>query len=208
MFIRLVFTRTISVRRKGSQSACSSEQNHAHRAQMPRPLLSQNIDASVPDSLLSLANQVLTMATQIGLVLFFAPWVALAMPPLLFIYHRIYQRMRVSARDARRIAQMAHTPVFEYFADALSGRETINAFDVSHRVCAEEARRVANMSRAVVMTEAVQKWAQALSVQCGTLLYFVCGLVCVILHHFSMLETSKLGLVLLYAASLQRWAEV
>jgi len=144
------------------------------------------------------------MATQLGLVLYLAPWVALALPPLLVAYARIYHRMRAAARDSRRIASMAHTPVFEHYADALSGRETIAAYSAHERFCVQNAARVSSLSRAGVMTEAVQKWAQALATQAGCVLYFVAGLVCVLLHAYASLTTSQLGLVLLYAGTLQR----
>jgi hypothetical protein len=48
------------------------------------------------------------MLTQLALVLYFAPWAALGLPPLLCVYALVYQRMRAAARDARRIALMAH----------------------------------------------------------------------------------------------------
>jgi len=164
----------------------------------------QLIDSSVPDSLLSLATQLLTMLTQVALVLYFAPWVALGLPPLLCAYYAVYQRMRAAARDARRIASAAHTPVFSHYADAIAGSETIRAFDASERFCDENVRRVANLSRAKVMTEAVQKWAQTLSVQAGTILYLLSGIACVILHACGLLTTAQMGLVLLYAGTLQR----
>ena len=75
-----------------------------------------------------LPHQVLEMLTQLALVLYFAPWAALGLPPLLCVYALVYQRMRAAARDARRIALMAHSPVFAHYADALSGRQTIRAF--------------------------------------------------------------------------------
>ena len=43
----------------------------------------QNIDATVPDALLALATRVLTFCTQLGLVLYLVPYIALALPPLL-----------------------------------------------------------------------------------------------------------------------------
>ena len=55
-----------------------------------------------------LPHQVLEMLTQLALVLYFAPWAALGLPPLLCVYTLVYQRMRAAARDARRIALMAH----------------------------------------------------------------------------------------------------
>ena len=61
--------------------------------------------------------------------------------------------------------------VFAHYSDALAGRETIRAFRAAGRFCDANARRVGAMARAKIMTEAVQKWAQALSVQAGTVLY-------------------------------------
>jgi ATP-binding cassette subfamily C (CFTR/MRP) protein 1 len=164
----------------------------------------QNVDMTVPDSLLSLAEQVLQMCTQIGLVLYFAPWVALAILPLVAVYTQIYRRVRFAARDARRLSARLHSPVFSHFVDVLSGRETIAAFGAEEDFCEANALHVSAMSRASIAVEGILKWAQALSVQSGSLLYFVCAVVCVLLHSSGALNTSELGLVLLYANNLQR----
>jgi len=58
----------------------------------------QNIDSSVPDSLLSVSTQTLTMVTQIGLVLYLAPYIALAIPLLFLGYYVVYSRVRPAAR--------------------------------------------------------------------------------------------------------------
>ena len=52
--------------------------------------------------------------------------------------------------------------------------------------------------------EAVLKWAQALTTQTGCILYLSCGVVCVVLNASGRISTGQLGLVLLYAAQLQR----
>ena len=163
-----------------------------------------NVDSRVPDSLTSLGTQLLTMATQLGLVLRFAPWVALATPLLGLAYYRIYQRMRAAARDARRINAGLHSPVFAHFSDVLAGRETIASYGAEARMCAANEAHVAAMSRSAIMSQAVQKWAQALTVQTGSLLYLAAGIVCVVLQARGQLSTSSLGLVLLYAGALQR----
>jgi hypothetical protein len=82
----------------------------------------------VPSSLQDLATGVLGWFTQLGLVLYFAPWVALALPPLILAYLAIYARVRAAMRDAKRLAAISHTPVFAHFSDALAGRETIAAY--------------------------------------------------------------------------------
>ena len=144
------------------------------------------------------------MVIQLTLVLLFAPWVALATPLLGLAYYRIYQRMRAAARDARRIGAMLHSPVFSQYADVLAGRETIASFGAEARMCAANERLVHAMSRASIMSQAVQKWAQALTVQTGCVLYLAAGVVCVLLQWRGLVSTSVLGLVLLYAGSLQR----
>ena len=58
------------------------------------------------------------------------------------------------------------------------------------------------MARAKIMTEAVLKWGQTLSVQAGTVLYTLSGVTCVLLHAAGRLSLADLGLVLLYAGSL------
>jgi len=163
-----------------------------------------NVDSRVPDSLTSLGTQLLTMVTQLGLVLRFAPWVAMAMPFLGLAYYRIYKRMRAAARDARRINAALHSPVFAHFSDVLAGRETIASYGAEARMCQQNEAHVAAMSRSAIMSQAVQKWAQALTVQTGSVLYLAAGVVCVVLQARGQLSTSTLGLVLLYAGSLQR----
>ena len=164
----------------------------------------QNIDATVPDALLALATRVLTFCTQLGLVLYLVPYIALALPPLLFMYSIIYSRLRVAARDARRVSAKMHSPVFAHFADALAGRATIAAYGAEERFCAANAAHVANMSRAIIAVEAVLKWGQTLSVQSGCVFYFLAAVSCVLLQTYGQLSTSQLGLVLLYASNLQR----
>lgn len=153
----------------------------------------QNVDSAVPDSLVTLATQALTMLTQLGLVIFFAPWVALALPFLVWAYFRVYQRVRPSARDTRRIGAVAHSPVFSHFRDAMAGRETIAAFGAEQRFSAINERLVEDLSRASVGNEAVQKWAQSITTQSGSVMYCICGVICVLLQQTGQMNVSELG---------------
>ena len=63
------------------------------------------------------------------------------------------------------------------------------------------------MAAANYTREAAQKWAQALTTQTGCVLYLASGIVCVLLATHrpkSLMTSSQMGLVLLYAAQLQR----
>mmetsp|Transcript_49540 Transcript_49540/g.115997 ORF Transcript_49540/g.115997 Transcript_49540/m.115997 type:complete len:822 (-) Transcript_49540:12-2477(-) len=166
----------------------------------------QNIDTYVPNALSDMLGKLLQMGTQLGLVLAFAPWVAAALPLLLPVYVCIFRRVRPASRDSRRLESAAHSPVYAHFGDALAGRETIFAFGAEARFCAQNAALVGDMSRANLGNEAVNKWAQALTTQTGCFLYAACGICCVLLARSGKLSSSQLGLVLLYASSLQRAA--
>jgi hypothetical protein len=88
-------------------------------------------------------------------------------------YSAIYQRVRIAARDTRRIEAAAHTPVYTFFGDVLRGRETIAAFGSEHKrlFAAANERLVRDLATAQVGNQAVGKWAQALTVQNGALMY-------------------------------------
>lgn len=122
------------------------------------------------------------------------------------MYAAIFRRVRPASRDSRRLESAAHSPVYAHFGDALAGKETIAAYAAEARFCERNAQLVADMSRAKVGNEAVNKWAQALTTQTGCLLYACCGLACVLLGASGHLSSSQLGLVLLYASNLQRAA--
>ena len=163
-----------------------------------------NVDNFVPNSLLDVTTKTLNIFSQVALVLLFAPWVALVLPILLPLYYAIFTRVRCAARDTRRIESVAHSPCYTLFGDMLSGRSTIASFRAESRFERLNLQLVVEMATAKYGNEAVCKWAQALTTQTGCALYCAVGIVCVALNHFDLLSASHLGLVMLYASTLQR----
>jgi ABC-type multidrug transport system fused ATPase/permease subunit len=158
----------------------------------------------VPNALSDLADKLLQMGTQLGLVLAFAPWAALTLPLVVPAYAAIFAAVRPASRASRRLESAAHAPVYAHFGDALAGRETIGAYGAEAAFCAANAELVGAMSACKVGNEAVNKWAQTLTTQTGCALYAAVGAACVVLCARGALSAAELGLVLLYAASLQR----
>ncbi|KAH8093399.1 ATPase [Aureococcus anophagefferens] len=163
-----------------------------------------NVDVDVPTVFLDQLTRTLTVASQLGLVLYFAPWVALMLPLALVPYGFIFSTVRVAARDTRRLEAAAHGPCYAHFNDALRGRETVAAFGALDRFCDANARLVEAMATGKYANDACSKWSQALTTMNGCVLYLAAGLCAVLLVRRGDVSTGQLGLVLLYAASLQR----
>jgi ABC-type multidrug transport system fused ATPase/permease subunit len=158
----------------------------------------------VPNAVLDQCTKTLTMITMVSLVCIFAPWCLFIFPCLIKPYLYIFTRCRTASRDARRLEARAHSPVYTHFSDALSGRSTILAFGAQDRFKKKNLALTSSMAAANYTREAAQKWAQALTTQTGCILYFAAGVICVVLNSRGAMTSSNMGLVLLYAAQLQR----
>jgi len=163
-----------------------------------------NIDNYVPNTLLDQISKTLNLVTHIGLVFLFAPYVVLVLPLVFLPYFLIFGTVRCAARDTRRLEAMAHSPVYTRFTDILGGRFTIKSFGVETLFQRSSNTLIESMALGKYSNEAVSKWAQTLTTQNGCLLYLACGVVAVYMSNTGKMTTGQLGLVLLYAANLQR----
>ncbi|KAJ3063303.1 hypothetical protein HDU98_000877 [Podochytrium sp. JEL0797] len=163
-----------------------------------------SIDSSVPQTMLDQIGKTFSILGQFFLILFFTPFVMLILPVVIAFYTFIINTFRIAARDTRRIESVARSPVYDLFSDILNGLETIQCFGAQGRFEAWNVGLVRGMSAAKVGNEAVNKWAQALTVQVSCLFYFCAGGVGVGLLYGGVVSMSTFGLVLLNAAILQR----
>lgn len=164
----------------------------------------QNVDSNVPDQVSRQVTSSLSIISQLSLILVEAPWVLVTVPMLIVPYYAIFIRMRIPNRDSRRIESVARSPVYAHFSDTLVGRDTVRAFGAESRFQAENLKHIETMATACYGNNAVAKWAQILTTQWGCALYFGCGIACVVLAQDGKMPAGTMGLVLLYAAQLQR----
>eukprot|EP00931_Biecheleriopsis_adriatica_P049874 TRINITY_DN28859_c0_g1_i1.p1 TRINITY_DN28859_c0_g1~~TRINITY_DN28859_c0_g1_i1.p1 ORF type:complete len:1375 (+),score=210.90 TRINITY_DN28859_c0_g1_i1:32-4156(+) len=164
----------------------------------------QNIDNFVPNTVSDQITRSLNIVSQLSLIYIEAPWVLCTLPVMVVPYVIIYKRMRVPNRDSRRLESIAHSPVYTHFGDTLNGRETVRAFGAEARFEVENLKHVGFMAAGLYGNNAVQKWAQALTTQWGCMLYLTCAFTCVGLTRSGTMSAGHMGLVLLYAGSLQR----
>lgn len=163
-----------------------------------------SIDGSVPYSVLDQVSKTFSIVAQFMLIVVYAPLVFLVLPVMVIIYVGIFRTVRIAARDTRRIQSVARSPVYEFFSDVIDGRDTIQCTGAEDRFERGNHDRVEKMAQGTFGNEAVMKWAQALTTQSSCMLYFAAGVVSVILISQNKMSLGAFGLVLMYAASLQR----
>jgi len=162
------------------------------------------VDLEVPRSVVNQVTKTISMLSQIGIILLFAPWVIFSMPLIMIPYVFIFNTVRCAARDTRRLEAMAHSPVFTQFSDVLRGKLTIRAFAVESLFEAWNRDLIRFMAQGKYSNEAVSKWAQILTTQNACVLYMMCGLICVLLVTSGNMTVGQFGLVMLYSSALQR----
>ncbi|KAJ3392361.1 hypothetical protein HDU84_004325 [Entophlyctis sp. JEL0112] len=179
--------------------------NHSSGLLMNRFLQDlSNVDTAVPSTMLDQMGKTFSITSQFLLVIILTPSVMLVLPFIIFFYVYVISTFRTAARDTRRVESVARSPVYDLLSDTLSGLVTIQTFGANARFESWNTALVGTLTAAKVANEAVNKWAQALTVQSSCLLYCCAGIVGLVLVYRGEIGISVFGLVLLNAAVLQR----
>jgi len=140
----------------------------------------RSIDEGLPDNGYGQLKRTVVALFQVAIIAVYAKMVLVVLPLLFLVYRFILNQVRGPSRDVKRIEAASNGPVYTAFIDALKGRRTIRAFGKEKQFCAMHAAKARRMATARVASEAIGKWAQALAVQTGCVLYFACGVVGVV----------------------------
>ncbi|KAI8618614.1 P-loop containing nucleoside triphosphate hydrolase protein [Chytriomyces sp. MP71] len=163
-----------------------------------------SIDSSVPHTLMETISRTFSIAAQFMFIVFITPFVLVIAPFVIVFYIFVATTFRTAARDTRRLESASRSPVYDLFGDVLNGLESVQCFGAQGRFESWNLRLVERMSSCKVGNEAVNKWAQALIVQSSCVFYFFSGFIGVSLLYQGVISVSSFGLVLMYAANLQR----
>ncbi len=160
----------------------------------------QNVDNCVPSVIIQQIQNTLNMSTQFILIFVYCWMVFFLLPFLVVPYTVIFKKIRSPARDTRRIESIAHSPVYAEYVDCLKGIDTIRAMEKESAFVQSNLDKVTQMAKGRYWSEAVQKWAQALTTLLGCGLYAVGGLTgCWFFYKQSnMISSADFGLVLMY----------
>lgn len=141
----------------------------------------------------------LTLSQIIGIMILciiYLPWFAIAVGPLLFIYHCISSYYRSTAREVKRLDSINRSHVFSHMQESLTGVFNIAAYGNKETFVKKMEWAIDNMNAAYFLTIANQRWLAFRVDLVGFSLCFVIAMLSVT-GQFSI-SPSAAGLVLSY----------
>ncbi|AOW04564.1 Plasma membrane ATP-binding cassette (ABC) transporter, putative [Yarrowia lipolytica] len=141
----------------------------------------------------------LTLSQIIGIMILciiYLPWFAIAVGPLLFIYHCISSYYRSTAREVKRLDSINRSHVFSHMQESLTGVFNIAAYGNKTTFVKKNEWAIDNMNAAYFLTIANQRWLAFRVDLVGFSLCFVIAMLSVT-GQFSI-SPSAAGLVLSY----------
>lgn len=141
----------------------------------------------------------LTLSQIIGIMILciiYLPWFAIAVGPLLFIYHCISSYYRSTAREVKRLDSVNRSHVFSHMQESLTGVFNISAYGNKNAFVKKNEWAIDNMNAAYFLTIANQRWLAFRVDLVGFSLCFVIAMLSVT-GQFSI-SPSAAGLVLSY----------
>ncbi|KAG5355964.1 Oligomycin resistance ATP-dependent permease YOR1 [Yarrowia sp. B02] len=141
----------------------------------------------------------LTLSQIIGIMILciiYLPWFAIAVGPLLFIYHCISSYYRSTAREVKRLDSINRSHVFSHMQESLTGVFNIAAYGNKTSFVKKNEWAIDNMNAAYFLTIANQRWLAFRVDLVGFSLCFVIAMLSVT-GQFSI-SPSAAGLVLSY----------
>ncbi|CAK7904836.1 oligomycin resistance ATP-dependent permease Yor1p [[Candida] anglica] len=131
------------------------------------------------------------------LCIIYVPWVAIAVPPLAFIFVCLADYFQSSTREIKRLEAVQRSFVYNNFAEALNGMTTIKAYYSKYRFMDKNYTSIDNMNEATILVFANQRW---LALMLELMLFFFSLLVslCCVFRVFKI-NAASAGLIVSYA---------
>lgn len=159
------------------------------------------IDDSLPFILNIFLAQFFGLMGALITTLYALPWIGVVIVPILPVYLSIQQRYRHAARDMKRLASNALSPVYTHFTETLEGLTIIRAFRQSGRFHRDFLVKLENSIRAQLTATAGQQWLAIRLQLLGSVLVGGCALVAVF-STTHLTNPSYVGLAISYALSI------
>jgi len=88
----------------------------------------ESVDIHLQWSFVAVVNCILQVLISLGLIIFLIPYLILAIIPILFLYYKIQNDYRTSAREAKRLDSISRSPRFAHFKETLQGLIVIRSY--------------------------------------------------------------------------------
>lgn len=161
------------------------------------------IDETLVKTLSSATNLIFQMGFVIGTMVAVVPWILVALVPLLLFYNWIQRMYRNTARELKRFDSASQSPIFNFFAETVTGLTSVRAFNCENRMLRTLTGHVDTNTRFWSKSNFVNRWLGIRLDVVGALLMGAAAISCVLALEFGWVSDAGLiGLVLTYTAAL------
>lgn len=130
------------------------------------------------------------------LCIIYLPWIAIAVPFLVFIFLAIGNFYQASAREIKRLEATQRSFVYNNFNETLSGMDTIKAYQAQERFLKKNDTFINNMNEAYFFTIPIQRWVAIHLDIIATIFALIISLLCV--FRVFLISAASVGLLLSY----------
>jgi len=116
---------------------------------------------------------------------------------LVLCYIFVMQYYRRTSRELQRLDSVSRSPIYSSFGETLSGVDTIRAYNLGDKFCAENETRINYNMRAYWMVQVTNRWLSLRLEVLGTLITFSASIFAVVAK--DVISPSLAGLSITYA---------
>jgi ABC-type multidrug transport system fused ATPase/permease subunit len=159
----------------------------------------QTIDVTLRYTVSSLFLCVFNLAGTIIVVVSATPYVAAVLVPMAWVYYWTAYYYRHSSRELQRLDSISKSPIYESFAESLTGIPTIRAFGSTKRFEMANSKRVDHNLRAAFISYAANRWLAVRLELIGNFLVFFAAFFAIYEHKGGHISAGVAGLSLSYS---------
>ena len=113
-----------------------------------------NLSMNIAFTLLSIFTVIASLSVIVGITYYFATFLL----PLCFVYYKIMNFYRNSARELKRLDSVTRSPIYAHFSATLGGLSTIRAYSVQQRFMTRNEEVLDRNDRANYSLRLAERW--------------------------------------------------
>ncbi|XP_065061425.1 ATP-binding cassette sub-family C member 10-like [Rhopilema esculentum] len=161
-----------------------------------------SVDDSLPFMLNIFLAQAFGVFGTIAITCYGIPWFAAVLVPLGAVYVYTQNYYRKTSRELKRIVSISLSPIYEHFAETLSGLSTIRALRDVARFTEDNETKLDASQRATFSGFVASQWLMLRLQLIGVVMVTMVSFLAVIEHHISSVDPGLVGLAIAYALSI------
>eukprot|EP00935_MAST-01C_sp_MAST-1C-sp1_P001881 g1881.t1 len=159
----------------------------------------QTVDVTMRFTVQSLLLCCFNLVGTVAVVVVATPYVAAMLVPMAWVYYWTAYYYRHSSRELQRLDSISKSPMYESFAESLTGIPTIRAFGSTERFERANCARVDHNLRASFTSFAANRWLAVRLELIGNFLSFFAAVFATFEHKGGHINAGVAGLSLSYA---------